>query len=54
MSTSFLLYQLSQQSPSNLNSDVSTEILSEEVTLEEAVNSLRRFSEEGFLSDESD
>ena len=54
MSTSFLLYQLSRQPLPNLNSDISTEILSEEVTLEEAVNSLRRFSEEGFLIDESD
>ena len=54
MSASFLLYQLSQQSPSNLGSDGSAEILSEEVKLEEAVNSLRRFSEDGFLIDESD
>ncbi len=54
MSTSFLLYQLSQQSLSNLTSDASAEILFEEATLEEAVNSLRRFSEEGFLIDESE
>ncbi len=54
MSTSFLLYQLSQEPLPSLNSDVSAELLSEEVTLEEAVNSLRRFSEEGFLIDESD
>ncbi len=53
MSTSFLLYQLSQQSP-NLTSDASAEILFEEATLEEAVNSLRRFSEEEFLIDESE
>ena len=54
ISTSFLLYQLSRPSLSNLNPDVSAELLSEEVTLEEAVNSLRRFSEEGFRIDESD
>ncbi len=54
MSTGFLLYQMSQQALPNLNSDTSAEILSEEVTLEEAVNSLRRFSEEGFLIDESE
>jgi hypothetical protein len=54
MSTSFLLYQFSSQSIQSLNSEATVEELFEEAALEEAVNSLREFPEEGFLFDESE